>query len=274
MGGATSSMHDLQHRSLHSSIVRRSGPQAMLRAAENLDPSYVMAKRIHGETCLFAAAKAGALECLCMVQILKRAALSDAEFRAALDWRHPESGLTPLHVCTTGEAAAVLLLSGSRHIETRESVYGMTPLLWALNEVNADVVAVLRAWGASIELRDFSGRKAMDIAWWRSMPPTRRGKKCLAVIRGDADLNIFTGCQWLESEKIAKELSVAGITVHTLPSGLPHVDLSKTVIVDTIEDEGLQNEAALWDVDHSGSITREEFDDIMQRRKRRNLFIA
>ena len=115
----------------------------------------------------------------------------------------------PLHVCTSGEAAAVLLLSGSRHIETRESVYGMTPLLWALNEVNADVVAVLRAWGASIELRDFSGRKAMDIAWWRSMPPTRRGKKCLAVIRGDADLNIFTGCQWLESDKIAKELSVA-----------------------------------------------------------------
>ena len=165
----------------------------------------------YGTTLLFAAAAAGGEQCLTVIKLLRKHSPSYEIFLRALSWRHPESGLTCLHVSRNGKAAASLLRAGCKCLETREFKLGMTPLQWATMKDNHDLVAVLHSWGATdngpytTEKPNMKNR-ATAIALFNTVPERPKGNYCWLILHDLIPLARFTGIQFMNSSKIGDML--------------------------------------------------------------------
>jgi hypothetical protein len=131
--------------------------------------------------------------------------------------------LTTLHVAKDGKAAAVLLRSGCRCLETRDFENGMTPLQWAAFNNNVELLAVLHAWGASnqgstenqVGKNSLRAPAATDIALWNTVPERPQGNLCWLVLHDLIPLTRFIGIQFMKSAKVQSALERFGVEVTT-----------------------------------------------------------
>jgi hypothetical protein len=113
-------------------------------------------------TILYEAARLGGHETLCVIKLLAESADNEEEFLNVLNWVD-QNGRSALHVATTGEAAAALLLSGCTMLNFQDN-QGNTPLLLATKNQSRSTVPVLLSWGGCNEkVKDFeTGQTAIE----------------------------------------------------------------------------------------------------------------
>ena len=217
----------------------------------------------HDTTILYEAARTGAHETLCVIKLLAQNSASEEQFLRALSWRRPKDGTTALHVVTTGEAAAALLLAGCSAINSRELCKGYTPVIAATMHRNPGVVVVLTYWGADLATRDLAtNQTAEEMAIWLTYPVKPGSSGLLDVFRGNVDLASYPGIQWLHSDIVRQELMYAGVHVVEPPSQSTKADsMDFGVAISELPNE-FQVKAMLYDLDLSGTISFDDLDKI------------
>ena len=241
---------------------RHGGTSDLVRSAErviSLNPRLIIdPDPDQGTTMLWEAARRGHKETTVILKLLSKHCVSREEFLTCLDWPHPVTKQTPLHVAADGRVVALLLLSGARSVEARELTKGMTPILFHTSQGNTKAVAALKCWGVSIQPRDGTiGANSDDYAHWLSYPQVEGSDVCLGIIRGTVDIAQYTGVQHLHSQAVIDDLKSAGIVVddhHSIQPG----GLKDHVMITDLPTVEMQNKARLFDVDGSNSISYDE----------------
>lgn len=238
-------------------------------------------------TLMYAAATAGGEECLAVIHLLRKHAISDDHFIRALSWRNPQTGLTVLHAARDGKAAAVLLRAGCQCLETREFEYGMTPLQWAAKNDNVNKLAVLHAWGATNRgppETATNNHTATDIALWNTVPERPYGNMAWLILHDLISMSRFSGIQFMMSPKISKVLQDYGVD-DIPPPPLPdrrnpgdgHKEKNTTTTYTQHKSDYLEirhlpaeykRDAHLFDTDHSGRITVDELKKMIRLKEK------
>ena len=254
---------------LHHSVMmagRHGGISDLVRSAErviSVNPRLIIdPDPDQGTTMLWEASRRGHKETMVILKLLSKHCVNREEFLNCLDWPHPTTKQTPLHVASDGRVVALLLLAGARTTEAREITKGMTPILFHTSQGNTKAVATLKCWGVSCAPRDGQiGANSDDHAHWLSYPNKEGSDVCLGIIRGTVDIAQYTGVQHLHSQAVIDELKGSGIIVddhHSIQPG----GLKDHVMIPELPTEDMQNKAKLFDVDGSNSISYEELAKI------------
>ena len=285
---------------IHTTLADSTSPMVRIeRLAERLIINETLLTKIDSvepsnkTTLMYAAASAGGEETLAVIKLLQKHTKNREEFLRSVSWRNPSNGLTVLHVCKDGKAAALLLRCGCRNLEDREFINGFTPLQLAAQNDNVDLVAVLHAWGASNEgTQTCRGRsqRATDISLFNTVPERPHGNMCWLVLNDLIPLTRFNGIQYMRCRKIEVALKGFGIdvVVPLIPSAsrkrlLEDSNNSSTTDTNGIEsfaekrrDEmqiqhlpiEYQKDAYLFDTDNSGTINVLELKKIVRSKER------